>query len=321
LFRRDVKDLKQEIRNLKEQIELCQEQEMWQPNTPLETVPLGTNEKDNLIHEPLVHPVRETGVHHADMGLIDFDRGRKLHGTRGYILNAQIARLGRKLADFALDYYADQGFEEVGLPLLVNEDIAYATGHLPKFADEMFKTQDNQFLIPTAEMPLTGMHKDENLREPKQYVAFTPCFRREKIAYGKDNKGIKRVHCFNKIELYIICTPDQAEQKHLWLLDTILGLIKVLKLPHRIVELCTGDLGFAAAKTYDIEVYTPGNQEWMEVASVTNCTDFQARRANIKLNGKYANTLNGTGLAIERILIALLENNQDIDDIFELIKR
>jgi seryl-tRNA synthetase len=292
---------------------------LWQRNTPLASVPVGDDEKDNIIHEPIIVPIKQTGIHHADLGLIDFERGRKLHGTRGYILNEKIAKLERKLINFALDYYAEQGYEEIGLPLLVNEEIAFAAGHLPKFADEMFKTQDNQFLIPTAEMPLTGMHKDENLTEEKYYVAHTPCFRREKIAYGKDNKGIKRVHHFNKIELYIICPQEDAEQQHLRLLNTILGLIGKLKLPHRIVELCTGDLGFAAAKTYDIEVYAPGIGEWMEVASISNCADFQANRANIKINGKRAATLNGTGLAIERIAIALLENNDDIEDIFEMI--
>lgn len=319
IHRPRIQEIRLKIKEIKEQIKLQEAVEMWQPNTPLPDVPVGKTEKDNLIHEPIIKPDRLNGEHHADMGLIDFDRGRKLHGKRGYILKADLAKLERKLTNFALDYYTEQGFEEIGLPLLVNKDIAYATGHLPKFNDEMYITQDDQFLIPTAEMPLTGMHKDENLTEPKHYVAYTPCFRREKIAYGKDNKGIKRVHHFNKVELYVICDATDAAREYQRMLDTVLALMTRLELPHRIVELCTGDLGFAAAKTYDIEVYMPGMGEWMEVASITNCTDFQAKRAGIKLNGKYANTLNGTGLAVERIAIALLENNQNIQKINQIL--
>jgi seryl-tRNA synthetase len=313
-----VKGIKEQIKEIKEQIKTAKLQQLWTPNTPHPTTPIGKDANDNQIIAEYTFPTTETKPY-QDYNLIDFERGAKLHGTRGYILKPELQRLKRKLINYALDHYTEKGFEEMGLPYLVNQEIAIATGHAPKFTNEMFTTQDGQFLIPTAEMPLTGMHKDENLTEAKYYVAHTPCFRREKIAYGKDNKGLKRVHQFDKIELYIIAELDQADQEHEKLLQTILDLIKDLKLTHRVIELCTGDLGFAAAKTYDIEVWMPHQQEWMEIASISNCTDFQAKRANIKLNGKAPATLNGTGLALERILIALLENNQDMKQIYQLL--
>lgn len=314
-----AKEIKAQIKNIKKELKEIEAQNLWVPNTPHPTTPVGKDAADNRIIAEYTFPAKKTRPY-QDYGLIDFERGVKLHGTRGYVLNPELQRLKRKLTDHALDYYTEKGFTEVGLPYLVNPEIAIAAGHAPKFTDEMFVTQDGQFLIPTAELPLTGLHKDENLTEAKHYVAHTPCFRREKAAYGKDNKGLKRVHQFDKIELYVIIPLEIADQGHQQLLDVILGLIKKLELTHRVVELCTGDLGFAAAKTYDIEVWMPHQQEWMEVASITNCTDFQARRANIKLDRQIPATLNGTGLALERILIALLENNQDIQEIYELLK-
>lgn len=252
---------------------------------------------------------------------LDYDRGVKIHGANGYVLTGDVARLEREILGLAMNTYTQQGYTEVNVPLLVRPAIAEQSGHLPKFADDMFQVGDGSYLVPTAEMPLVGLHSQENLPEEVAYVACTPCFRNESIPYGKKNHGLKRVHYFNKVELFHICTPENAEQQFGRLQEVIKGFIETLEATYdtslvwRVVELAADDLGFSAAHTFDIEVWLPKSQQWLEVASISNCTDFQAKRAKIKINKKYAFTLNGTGAASGRLAIALLEsgvNNQKI---------
>lgn len=302
--------IRNQIKQIKINIEILTNKKLEERNPPHPTTPLNGNQiilqKDNLI----------TGVKpYIEWDLIDFEKGIKLHGNRGYILKKDALKIKRKLLDKALEYYELNGFEEVGVPYLVNGDIAIATGHLPKFDNEMFKTIDGQYLIPTGELPLIGMYANEVLTNDKYLMTYTACFRNEKIAYGKENKGLKRLHQFDKLELCILTTAEKGEQNHEKLLKMIANFIDQLGLTYRVLLLGTDDLGFAAAKTYDIEVWLPFQNEWMEVASISNCTDFQARRANIKYDREYAHTLNGTGIAMERILIALMETYNNINEI------
>ena len=258
------------------------------------------------------------------LGVIDFQRGVKLSGSRFYTLNGRGARLERAIISWMLDLHSEEhGYTEMALPILVRREIMEGSGNLPRFADNLYHDEeDDLWLIPTAEVPVTNLHRDEILSAdelPLYYVAHTPCFRREKAAAGRDTRGIKRVHQFNKVEMYKFVEPGTSFDE----LETLLGnaetVCQRLGLPYRILELCAGDISFPSAKSYDIEVWAAGSGEWLEVSSCSNCTDFQARRANVRYRPaagerpRFVHTLNGSGLALPRVMIAILENNQQPD--------
>jgi len=293
------------------------------PNIPDKTVPVGKNEQDNpeirKHGEPNktskdVLPHDELGV---KMGLIDFDRGAKLGGHRFTVLKGDIAKLERALINFMLSVQIKRGYTEILPPHLVLTEIMQGTGQLPKFEEELYKTNDNLWLIPTAEVPLTNLYANEIIdvkQFPIKMCAYTPCYRREAGSYGKDIKGLIRQHQFNKVELVKIAHPQESfiELEHM--VKDAEEILKQLELPYRVIELCTGDMGFASAKTYDLEVWVPSQDKYREISSCSNCTDFQARRANIRFRedgaNHYVHTLNGSGLAVGRCLIAILENYQ-----------
>ena len=294
------------------------------PNIPDKTVPVGKNEQDNpeirKHGEPNktskdVLPHDELGV---KMGLIDFDRGAKLGGHRFTVLKGDIAKLERALINFMLSVQIKRGYTEILPPHLVLTEIMQGTGQLPKFEEELYKTNDNLWLIPTAEVPLTNLYANEIIdvkQFPIKMCAYTPCYRREAGSYGKDIKGLIRQHQFNKVELVKIAHPQESfiELEHM--VKDAEEILKQLELPYRVIELCTGDMGFASAKTYDLEVWVPSQDKYREISSCSNCTDFQARRANIRFRedgaNHYVHTLNGSGLAVGRCLIAILENYQE----------
>jgi len=334
-------ELMEQMRQLGEQISTLQQQTrevkarldsllLELPNIPHPSVPLGRNEQDNVVvrtwgkprefsFKPLPH--WELG---EKLGIIDFERGVKLSGTRFYVLKGLGARLQRALISFMLDVHVtEHGYREIYPPFMVKRECMVGSGNLPKFGDNLYHDEEDDFwFIPTAEVPLTNLHRDEILSAdslPLYYVAYTPCFRREKMSAGKDIRGIKRGHQFDKVELYKLTTPDSSDEELEKLVADAEDICRRLEIPHRVVQLCTGDLGFAACKTYDIEMWAPGCGEWLEVSSCSNCWDFQARRANIRYRPEpgakpqLVHTLNGSGLALPRVLIAVLENYQQPD--------
>ena len=299
------------------------------PNLPDARTPLGKDESENVV-------VRQHGEKpqfnfepkpHWDLGseldIIDFEEGVKITGSRFYVLNGAGARLQRALIAWMLDLHIRQGYKEKYTPFMVKGDTLYASGQLPKFADNLYRDHEEDFwMVPTAEVPLTGIHIDDVFTEdqlPRRYTAYTPCFRREKMSAGRDVRGIKRGHQFDKVAMYVDGTHEQADAE----LDKILAdaeqTCRDLGLTYRVVQLCTGDLGFNAAVTYDVEVWAPGCGEWLEVSSVSKVGDFQPRRANIKYRPadgsktRLVHTLNGSGLGLPRTLIAVLENYQQPD--------
>jgi len=301
------------------------------PNLPRPYVVVGQSEADNRVirtegtpleftaFEPLPH--WEIG---EQLGIIDFDRGVKLSGTRFYVLMGLGARLERALIAWMLDLKtSEQGYLEVIPPLMVNTETATSTGHLPKNADTMYHDAEDDFwFIPTAEVPLTGLYRDEVLdasKLPIYLTAYTPCFRREKMSAGRDVRGIKRGHQFDKVEMVKLVKPETSDDEFNQMVEDAAQVCRRLKIPFRVVELCTADLSFASAVTYDLELWAPGCGEWLEVSSISNCTDFQARRARIRFRGANAgkpelvHTLNGSGLALPRTVIAILENYQNED--------
>jgi seryl-tRNA synthetase len=257
------------------------------------------------------------------LGILDFERAAKLSGSRFTVLRGQGARLSRALVHYFLDRAGDRGYVEIAPPLLVTRHTMWSTGQLTKFADAMFQDQDaDLFLIPTAEVPLTALHGDEMLRAedlPLQYAAYTPCFRKEAGAAGKDTRGLIRQHQFEKVELVWLAEPERSFETLERLTADAESLLQELGLAHRVMSLCAGDTGFNAAKTYDIEVWLPSSASYREISSCSNCTDFQARRAGIrfrrdaKSKPEPVHTLNGSGLAIGRTLVAILENYQQAD--------
>ncbi len=300
------------------------------PNLPMDDVPLGQAEEDNIVVREWETPkdFDFSPLPHWELGeqlkIIDFQRGAKLAGSRFYVQVGEGAKLERAIINFMLDQHINNhGYTEMQLPSLVTEAIMEGSGNLPKFGDNLYKDEPSElWMIPTAEVPLTGLHRDEILPPgslPKYYTSFTQCFRREKTAAGRDTRGIKRVHQFNKVELYKVVEPDESAQEFEKLLASAEQICKLLELPYRVLELCTGDLGFASSKTFDIEIWAPGSKEWLEVSSCSNCSDFQSRRSNIRYRPKdgaplvFPHTLNGSGLALPRIIIALLENGQHED--------
>ncbi len=299
------------------------------PNIPHESVPVGRDESDNteirqwgkpeeFVFEPLNHwDIAES------LDIVDFDRASKIAGARFALMKGHGARLERALMNFMLDLNTSKGYKEVFPPILVNRESMTATGQLPKFEPDLFRIADPElYLIPTAEVPVTNIHRDEILNEkdlPIYYTAYTPCFRREAGSYGKDTRGLIRQHQFNKVELVKFVKPEDSYEELERLTGNAEDILQMLGLPYRVVVLCTGDLGFSAAKTYDIEVWLPGQGRYREISSCSNFEDFQARRANIRFRreGKkgagFVHTLNGSGLAIGRTVVAILENYQQKD--------
>jgi len=299
------------------------------PNLPDPAVPYGRGEADNVVIKTVGEPpyFDFTPLPHWELGprlgILDFERGVKLSGSRFYILSGAGARLQRALIAWMLDLHIRQGYLEKYPPFMVKGEVLFASGQLPKFADNLYRDiEEDLWMVPTAEVPLTGMHMDEILEEatlPLRYTAYTPCFRREKMSAGRDVRGIKRGHQFDKVEMYIYCKPEDSMRELEKMRADAEQTCAELGLPYRVVQLCTGDLGFGAAITYDIEVWAAGCGEWLEVSSVSNVTDFQARRANIKYRpadggkARLVHTLNGSGLGLPRTLIAVLENYQQPD--------
>jgi len=300
------------------------------PNIPHPSVPLGGGADDNVVVRTWGKP-RELSFEplpHWELGekldIIDFQQGVKLSGTRFYVLKGLGARLQRALISFMLDVHVNEhGYKEIYPPFMVKRECMVGSGNLPRFGDNLYHDEEDDFwFIPTAEVPLTNLHRDEILSAdslPLHYVAYTPCFRRERMAAGTDTRGIKRGHQFDKVELYKVTRPESSDEELEKLVADAEDICRKLDIPHRVVQLCTGDLGFAACKTYDIEMWAPGCAEWLEVSSCSNCCDFQARRANIRYRpepgakSEFVHTLNGSGLALPRVLIAVLENYQQAD--------
>ncbi len=300
------------------------------PNIPHSSVPLGKDESENKT-------VRSRGevrkfdfkpLPHWDLGeklgIIDFARGAKIAGTRFYVLCGLGAHLQRALISFMLDLHiTEHGYTEMYPPFMVKRECMVGSGNLPKFADNLYHDEEDDFwFVPTAEVPLTNLHRDEILPPgtlPLHYVAYTACFRREKMSAGKDTRGIKRGHQFDKVELYKFVTPESSDEELEKMVDNAEQVCHQLGIPYRVLELCSGDLGFASMRSYDIEMWAPGCGEWLEVSSCSNCGDFQARRANIRfrpeprVKPRLVHTLNGSGLALPRVVIALLENYQQSD--------
>lgn len=294
------------------------------PNVPHSSVPVGKTAEDNPEVRKWGKPAKGSGDvedHHelgVRTGALDFERGAKLSGHRFTVMKGWAPRLERALINYMLEVAIGRGYTEFYVPYLVKEEALVGTGQLPKFGEELYKTEDNMWLIPTAEVPLTNMHREEILEEknlPLRYTAFTPCFRREAGAYGKDIKGLIRQHQFDKVELVKITTPEQSYEELEMMVKDAEAVLQGLELPYKVIELCTGDMGFAAAKTYDIEVWVPSQDKYREISSCSNCESFQARRANIRYrkDGKpeFVHTLNGSGVAVGRCLIALVENFQE----------
>lgn len=300
------------------------------PNIPDDDVPPGVDERDNVVTRVVgdapqfdfaPKPHWEIGER---LGIIDFQRGARMAGSRFFVLKGKGARLQRALIDWMLDTHTQEhGYEELYLPNVVTTESATANSNLPKFADTMYRDdEDDLWLLPTAEMAITNMHRGEILAPgtlPLRYVAHTPCFRREKAAAGRDTRGIKRVHQFEKVEMYRFVEPHASEDALLELLGEAETICARLGVQYRVLQLCKADLGFQSAKSFDIEMWAPGCDEWLEVSSCSNCTDFQARRAAIRYRAeqggrpRFLHTLNGSGLALPRVIIAILENCQQAD--------
>ncbi|MQF68820.1 serine--tRNA ligase [SAR202 cluster bacterium AD-804-J14_MRT_500m] len=300
------------------------------PNLPHHDVPDGLTEENNIV-------VRSWGQPHSfkfdpmphwelgeKLGIIDFQRGVKLSGSRFFVLMDQGSRLERALITFMLDLHSGKhGYKETTLPAMVRRDVMEGSGNLPKFGDNLYHDEeDDLWLVPTAEVPLTNLHRDEILAPgvlPLKYVASSPCFRREKAAAGRDTRGIKRVHQFQKVELYKFVRPEQSEDELESLVADAEAVCQLLELPYRVLQLCAGELSFSSSKSYDLEIWAPGSEEWLEVSSCSNCIDFQARRSGIRYRSaegstpQPVHTLNGSGLALPRVIIALLENGQQPD--------
>jgi len=296
------------------------------PNIPAPDVPAGADEHDNVEVRRWGEPfaIREPKDHvdiGEGLGLLDFEAATRMSGARFAVLKGELARLERAIGQFMLDLQTrEHGYLEVAPPLLVNDAAAYGTDKLPKFADDLFQTTDGRWLIPTAEVPLTSLVMDQIVAEeelPLRFTALTPCFRSEAGASGRDTRGMIRQHQFNKVELVSIVAPEKSEEEHERMVGCAEAVLKRLELPFRTMLLCIGDMGFGARKTYDLEVWLPSQAKYREISSCSNCGDFQARRmdARTKKAGekgtRFVHTLNGSGLAVGRTLVAIMENYQD----------
>ena len=328
------RDLRSVIRSLEDEVQeldaKMQSLLLQVPNLPDPSIPIGKGDDDDVFGRtwgtPKTFPF--TPAPHWQLGealgIIDFERGVKLSGTRFYVLKGVGARLQRGLIQFMLDTHVhEHGYKEIYPPFMVKREVMVGSGQLPKFADNIYHdAEEDYWFVGTAEIPLTGLHAGEILPPgilPLHYVAYTACFRREKMSAGKDTRGIKRGHQFDKVEMYKLTTPETSAQELETLLQDAEDICRRLELLYRIRELCTGSIGFGSAKSYDIEVWAPGCQEWLEVSSCSTCTDFQARRALIRYRPapdakpQFVHTLNGSGLALPRMMIAIMENYQQAD--------
>ena len=330
LLKKEGKDdaaLNQQITEVKSELDSCSKtltdlQSSLQdflldiPNLPASSVPHGSGEKDNIKIRDFGKPIVFGGKDHLDItSLINMDAANILAGSRFSVLTGKVAKLQRALISFMLDKAEDHGYKEHYLPLVANTESLQATGQLPKFADDLFQLTDDYYLIPTAEVPLTNLYRDQIVSLdslPLKLTAHTSCFRSEAGSYGKDTRGLIRQHQFEKVELVQICHPDHSFEALESLTSNAEVILQELNLPYQVIELCTGDLGFSAAKTYDLEVWIPSQKSFREISSCSNCTDFQARRAKIRFKQdgvtQFAHTLNGSALAAGRTLIAIIEN-------------
>lgn len=323
----EIRRLDGDVRAVAERLDLLL---LEVPNLPHPDVPVGKDESENVVVRTVGQPRRfefeplphwELGQR---LGIIDFERGVKVSGTRFYVLVGDGARLQRALITYMIDLHVQRhGYTEVYPPYLVRREALVGTGNLPKFADNLYRdVEDDLWLIPTAEVPVTNLHREEILEPgtlPLYYVAYSACFRREKMAAGKDTRGIKRGHQFDKVEMVKLVEPEASDRELDALVANAEEVASGLGIPHRVVQMCTGDLSFVAANKYDVEMWAPGCQEWLEVSSCSNFRDFQARRAGLRYRPspgakpEYVHTLNGSGLALPRTLIAVMENYQQAD--------
>ncbi len=324
-----IKELDEKLAEVDEKIKYIQ---MTIPNKLSETTPIGKNEDENVEIRRWGEPRKfdfEPKSHWEigeQLGILDFERGSKLSGSRFVLYRGGAARVERALINFMLDLHTEKhGYTEHITPFLVNREICEGTGQLPKFEEDMYRTDDDMFLISTSEITMTNIHRKEILDEkdlPKYYTAYSPCFRREAGSYGKDVKGIIRVHQFNKVEMVKLATPETSYDELEKMVDNAEDVLRILGLPYRVISLCSGDIGFGSAKTYDVEVWLPSQNKYREISSCSNCEDFQARRMGLKYrpNGsnksEFVHTLNGSGLAVGRTLVAIMENYQQEDGSF-----
>ncbi len=326
-LRTKIRDLEEEVTKLDVKLtDLL----LQMPNIPNSKVPVGKDSSENVVlrswGEPKKLPFNpkphwELG---ESLGIIDFERGVKLSGTRFYVLRGLGARLQRAIIAFMLDLHTTKhGYREIYPPFMVKKECLVGAGQLPKFVDNLYHDiEEDYWWVPTAEVPLTNLHRDEIIPPgmlPFHYVAYTACFRREKMSAGKDTRGIKRGHQFDKVEMYKFVEPEKSPEELEKMVHDAEDVCQKLGLPYRILQICTGDIGFGSTMSYDVEVWAQGCQEWLEVSSCSNCGDFQARRANVRYRPapdakpQYVHTLNGSGLALPRIMIAVMENYQQAD--------
>ncbi len=318
-----IKELDDELRQIEGELNAL----LYEvPNMPHPDVPVGPDESANVIVRTWGEPPTfafQPAPHYElgeKLGIIDFERGVKLSGSRFYVLRNQGARLQRALIAWMIDLHVRQGYSEVYPPFVVREQCMWNTGQMPKFGENLYRDfEDDLWMIPTAEVPVTNLYMDEILEAeqlPINHVAYTPCFRREKMSAGKETRGIKRGHQFDKVEMVKFCTPETSDAELQRLTDNAEEVCRELKLPYRVVQMCTGDLSFTAAIKYDVEIWAAGIREWLEVSSCSSFRDFQARRANIRYRPdpqakpEFVHTLNGSGLGLPRVMIAVLENYQ-----------
>ncbi|TDJ08805.1 MAG: serine--tRNA ligase [Deltaproteobacteria bacterium] len=305
------------------------------PNLLSSEVPTGTSEEDNTLCKEWGTP-KEFSFQPKDhvalgenLDMLDFERGAKITGARFVVYKKSLARLERALINYMLDEHAKFGYEEIIPPFIVNAQSLYGTGQLPKFEEDLFKLNHEDkdwYLIPTAEVPLTNLKRDELFSGdelPIKYCAYSPCFRSEAGSYGKDTRGLIRLHQFNKVELVEIVAPEDSEKAHEEMIHRACSILEALKLPYKSILLCSGDIGFGASICFDLEVWLPGQQKYREISSLSNCRDFQARRASIRFRDKdgkpqFAHTLNGSGLAVGRTVVAIMENYQREDGTIEI---
>ncbi len=330
--KRQVVLLDAELRQIEEELEKLS---LQLPNLPDEEVPLGHSDSENKVvrEEGKKRPFSFSPKTHWELGeslgILDFERGVKISGSRFYVLKGAGAALQRALIQWMIDVHIEQGYTEVMPPYMVRQLCLYGTAQLPKFGDNLYRDAEEDFyFIPTAEVPVTNLYRDEILKEeelPINHVAYTACFRREKLAAGKDTRGIKRGHQFDKVEMVKFVKPEESKRELKVLLSNAEEILKRLELPYRVIQMCTADLSFAACEKYDLEVFSPGVNEWLEVSSCSNFGDFQARRAQIKYRSpgekpRFVHTLNGSGLALPRTVIAVLETYQQPDGSVQIPK-
>ena len=326
----EIKELDVKVKDLDEEI---RKELMSIPNTPNKEIPIGKSDEDNVEIRKFLEPKKfdfEVKAHWdlgVDLDILDFERAVKISGSRFSVFKGLGAKLERALINFMLDLHSEQGYEEVGVPVLINRNSMYGTGQLPKFEDDMFHVPSkDMFLAPTAEVPVTNLLANEILefeKLPTYYTAFTYCFRQEAGSAGRDTRGLIRNHQFDKVEMVKFVNPENSYDELEKLTNNAEEILKLLEIPYRVVCLCTGDIGFSSAKTYDIEVWMPSYGRYVEISSCSNFEDFQARRANIRYRDtdgkvKFVHTLNGSGLAVGRTFAAVLENYQREDGSVEI---